>query len=81
MSELSPTAASATSAVTCISSSSAETLKADDTMPVNTTQPATAHEVPPPTLYKIYSNPWFQILLISGICFCCPGVSISFTML
>jgi hypothetical protein len=75
MSELSPTAASATSAVTCISSSSTETLKAEGTMSTNATQPATNQEDPPPTLYKIYTNPWFQILLISGICFCCPGVS------
>ncbi|KAJ5987768.1 MFS general substrate transporter [Penicillium waksmanii] len=26
------------------------------------------------TLYTIYSNSWFQILLISFICFCCPGM-------
>ncbi|KAJ5589716.1 MFS transporter [Penicillium hetheringtonii] len=25
-------------------------------------------------LYQIYSNSWFQILLISFICFCCPGM-------
>ncbi|KAJ5102499.1 MFS general substrate transporter, partial [Penicillium argentinense] len=26
------------------------------------------------TLYTVYSNSWFQILLISFICFCCPGM-------
>ncbi|KAE8388703.1 hypothetical protein ETB97_011906 [Aspergillus alliaceus] len=25
-------------------------------------------------LYRIYSYPWFQIVLISLICFCCPGM-------
>ena len=23
---------------------------------------------------RIYSNSWFQVILISFICFCCPGV-------
>lgn len=27
------------------------------------------------TLYKIWTDSWFQIILISFICFCCPGVS------
>jgi hypothetical protein len=76
MSELSPTAASATSAVTCISSASTETLKPEETMAANATLPATTQENLPPKIYVIYSHPWFQILLISGICFCCPGVSI-----
>lgn len=26
-------------------------------------------------VYRLYTHPWFQILLISLICFCCPGVS------
>lgn len=25
-------------------------------------------------VYRVYTHPWFQILLISFICFCCPGV-------
>ncbi|KAH8690277.1 major facilitator superfamily domain-containing protein [Talaromyces proteolyticus] len=25
-------------------------------------------------MYHVHSHPWFQILLISGICFCCPGM-------
>jgi hypothetical protein len=24
--------------------------------------------------YQIYTHCWFQIILISFICFCCPGV-------
>lgn len=24
---------------------------------------------------RVYTNAWFQVLLISFICFCCPGVS------
>ncbi|EED19851.1 conserved hypothetical protein [Talaromyces stipitatus ATCC 10500] len=74
MSGLSPTAASANSAVTCISSSSTETLNAEEVMATNAAQLAIDEETPPPALYRIYSNPWFQILLISGICFCCPGM-------
>lgn len=27
-----------------------------------------------PMLYNLYTHSWFQILLISVICFCCPGV-------
>ena len=26
-------------------------------------------------LVRFYSHPWTQILLMSLICFCCPGVS------
>ncbi|KAJ5720658.1 MFS general substrate transporter [Penicillium malachiteum] len=26
------------------------------------------------SVYQIYTNSWFQILLISFICFCCPGM-------
>lgn len=29
------------------------------------------------TLYKIWTDSWFQIILISFICFCCPGVSLA----
>lgn len=76
MSGPSPTAASATSAVTCISAASTETLKPEERMTTNEIQPATTQGNPSARLHKIYSNPWFQILLISGICFCCPGVSI-----
>lgn len=25
---------------------------------------------------RLYTNAWFQVYLISVICFCCPGVSI-----
>ena len=25
----------------------------------------------------LFTNAWFQVLLISFICFCCPGVSLS----
>ena len=24
--------------------------------------------------YRLYTHPWFQIILIGVICFCCPGV-------
>lgn len=26
-------------------------------------------------MHQVYTHSWFQILLISFICFCCPGVS------
>lgn len=31
----------------------------------------------PNKMVRIYSHPWTQILLISVICFCLPGVSFS----
>ncbi len=32
-------------------------------------------EKSPSMIRRVYTNSWFQILLISFICFCCPGVS------
>lgn len=32
-------------------------------------------EAPQSKLVRIYAHPWTQIILISVICFCCPGVS------
>ncbi|KAL2867433.1 putative MFS transporter [Aspergillus lucknowensis] len=29
---------------------------------------------PRSALYRVYTHPWFQIILISFICFCCPGM-------
>ena len=28
-----------------------------------------------PLYLRVYANAWFQVLLISVVCFCCPGVS------
>lgn len=27
------------------------------------------------TIYRIYTHPWFQVILMGVICFCNPGVS------
>lgn len=32
-------------------------------------------EKPLSPVRRVYTNSWFQILMISFICFCCPGVS------
>lgn len=34
-----------------------------------------AEEKPASIWSTIYTHAWFQVLLISFICFCCPGVS------
>lgn len=37
-------------------------------------QPTTAVPQPSSKLVRFYSHPWTQIILISFICFCLPGV-------
>lgn len=34
-----------------------------------------AAEKPSSVFSRVYTHAWFQVLLISFICFCCPGVS------
>jgi hypothetical protein len=57
-----------------VSPMTASTLEGMDREKNKTTNQRTSLESKPSKMFSIYSNSWFQILLISAICFCCPGV-------